>query len=260
MKKMITIVSSTILVLMFFTVVQAKTPVTVKMTKGQAQITALTGKAEVVCAGQKAARYLKTNDFVGAGCEVSTSADSRLEMVLPDKSVVRFSEKTKFKLVQVDVKDDGRRSIGISLTIGKIWTNVRKALPGGGDKFEISCQNAVAGVRGTVYRMDVEGDQSALVKVYDGEVSVAGASKKQPSTVSAIGPPKPVGGPTPVEGPKPVSMEQWVYIVKSMQQIKITSDGKPQKPEDFTEASEQMDSWVNWNKSRDKKTENNQKL
>ncbi|MEN6468699.1 MAG: FecR family protein [Smithella sp.] len=255
MKKMITIISLTILILFFFTAAQAKPPVTVKMTKGQAQISVLTGKAGAVCDGQRAVRYLRTGDYVSVGCEVSTEADSRLEMALPDKSVVRFSEKTKFKLVQAEIKNDGRRAVGISLTIGKIWTNVRKALPGGGDKFEISCQNAVAGVRGTIYRMDVEGDQSALVKVYDGEVSVAGASQKQPSAVSAVGPPKPVAGPTAIEGPKPVSMEQWVYIVKSMQQIRVASDGKPQKPEDFTEASEQMDSWANWNKSRDKKAE-----
>jgi hypothetical protein len=258
MKKLITIISSAILVLVFFTAAQAKPPVTVKMAKGQAQITVLTGKAEAVCAGQKAVRYLKTNDSVAAGCEVSTGAGSRLEMVLPDRSVVRFSENTQFKLVQADIKNNGRRAVGISVTIGKIWTNVRKSLPGGGDKFEISCQNAVAGVRGTIYRMDVEVDQSALVKVYDGEVSVAGASRKQPSAVSAVGPPKPVAGPSVIEGPKPVSMEQWVYIVKSMQQIRVASDGKPQKPEDFTEASEQMDSWVNWNKSRDKKTEDMQ--
>lgn len=259
MKKMITIISSTILILIFFTAAQAKPPVTVKMSKGQAQITALIGKAAAVCGGQKAVRYLKTNDFVGTGCEVSMGADSRLEMALPDKSVVRFSENTKFKLVQADVKNDGRRAVGISVTIGKVWTNVRKALPGGGDKFEISCQNAVAGVRGTIYRMDVEVDQSALVKVYDGEVSVAGVSQKQSSAVSAVGPPKPVAGPTVIEGPKPVSMEQWVYIVKSMQQIRVSSDGKPQKPEDFTAASEEKDSWVNWNKNRDKKTEDMQK-
>jgi ferric-dicitrate binding protein FerR (iron transport regulator) len=253
MKKWIKIVSSIVLILICFTLAQAKPPVTVKMTKGEAQITALKGNAEVICAGQKEARYLKTNDFIGAGCEVSTGAASRLEMVLPDKSIVRFAEKTKFKLVQVDTGEDGKRMIKISVPIGKIWTNVRRTLPSGDDKFEISCQNAVAGVRGTIYRVNVEGDQSALVKVYDGEVSVAGVSRKQQPAVSTVGPPKPVSGPTAIEGPKPVSMEQWVYIVKSMQQISITSDGQAREPEDFAESSEDMDNWVMWNKIRDKK-------
>jgi len=254
MKKWIKIILPMVLSLILFTAAQAApAPVTVKTTKGDAQITALKGKAEAICPGQKEVRYLKTNDFVAVGCEVSIGDDSRLELVLPDRSIVRFSEKTKFKLVQADIKTDGKRSVGISVTIGKIWTNVRKLLPGKGDKFEISCQNAVTGVRGTIYRMDVEADQSALVKVYDGEVSVAGVSKKQESAGSAVGPPKPVAGPSVIEGPKPVSMEKWVYIVKSMQKVQITSDGRAREPEDFTAASEAADDWVQWNKIRDKK-------
>ena len=253
MRRWMPIVSSIALLLICFTLAQAKQPVAVQMTKGDAQITALRGTAQIVCPGHKEVRYLKVNDFIGAECEVFTNADSRLEMILPDRSIVRFSEKTKFRLVQADTGENGKRTIKISITIGKIWTNVRKSLLGGDDKFEISCQNAVAGVRGTVYRMDVEADQSALVKVYEGEVSVAG--KRQPP-VSATGPPKPVAGPVAVEGPKPVSMEEWVYIVKSMQQIFIAANGQAKKPEGFTE-SEDMDDWVKWNRKRDKKTINN---
>jgi len=211
----------------------------------------LQGKAEVVCAGKKPARFLRSDDYLQVGCEVSTAANSRLEMMLPDQSIVRFSEKTKFKLVQADIDKQGKRAVGISLAIGKIWSNVRKSLlDSERNKFEISCQNAVAGVRGTVYRMDVEVDQSALVKVYDGEVNVAGVSNKPSPAVSAVGPPKPVSGPTVIEGPKPVSMEQWVYIVKAMQQVRISSDGRAEEPKDFTEA-EDLDDWVKWNKNRD---------
>ena len=113
-------------------------------------------------------------------------------------------------------------------------------------------QNAVAGVRGTVYRMDVENDQSAQVKVYEGEVNVAAASGALQAAVMTVGPPKPVAGPTPVAGPKPVSMVEWGYIVKSMQQIQISADGKADAPKAFTE-SEDMDDWVRWNKKRDRK-------
>jgi hypothetical protein len=253
MKKWIKIVSSIVIMLICSTAAQAQQPMTVKMTKGAAQITALKGEAVMMCAGQKAARNLKKYDRLDAGCEVSTGADSRVEMVLPDRSIVRFAEKTKFKLVQSDISKDGKRAIKISVPIGKVWSNVRKALWGRDNKFELSCQNAVAGVRGTVYRLDVESDQSALVKVYDGEVAVQGVpQQKQQSSIPAFGPPQPVSGPTAVSGPKPVSMEQWVYVVKSMQQIRITSDGQAQEPKDFSE-DEDRDDWVKWNKKRDER-------
>ncbi|MEE9911483.1 MAG: FecR family protein [Deltaproteobacteria bacterium] len=253
MKRLTPFAFSMVLLLLCVSFAQAKPPVALKMTRGEAQISALKGKADMICPGKKESRSLKVYDVIGAGCEVSTGADSRLEILLPDKSVVRFSEKTKFKLVEADVGEDGKRTVGISVTIGKIWMKVRKALPGRGDKFEVSCQNAVAGVRGTVYRMDVESDQSAMVKVYDGEVQVAGVSgtRKQESA-PVVGPPKPVSGPTVVEGPKPVSMEEWVYIVKSMQKIHITSTGQAREPESFSE-SEDIDAWVKWNKNRDQK-------
>jgi hypothetical protein len=253
MKKWTKIVSSIVIILICSNIAQAQQPMIVKMTKGEAQVTALKGNAEIICTGQKEPRSLKTKDFVAVGCEVSTGVASRLEMVLPDRSVIRFSEKTKFKLIQSEVsKDEKKRAIKIAVPVGKIWTNVRKALWSRDNKFEVSCQNAVAGVRGTVYRLDVESDQSAVVKVYDGEVAVAGIPKTQQASVPSFGPPKPVSGPTAVPGPKPVSMEQWVYIVKSMQQISITSDGQAQEPKDFTEA-EDMDDWVKWNKKRDEK-------
>ena len=98
-----------------------------------------------------------------------------MELLLPDNSVVRFAENTSFKIMQVSDAQAGKRDVKIFMTIGKIWSNVRKAF--GKSGFEVSCENAVAGVRGTIYRMNVEDDKSALVKVYDGEVSVARQKK-----------------------------------------------------------------------------------
>ena len=252
MRKKLSIISAIALLLICVSAAQAKPVLSVKMTRGEAQIIFVKGNADAVCPEHKGVRALKTGDNIQPGCEVTTGTDSRLELMLPDKSIVRLAEKTTIKLISADISEDGRRSVGISVGVGKIWMNVRKSLQGGGDKFDVSCQNAVAGVRGTVYRMDVENDQSALVKVYEGEVNVAAPAKTSATQEYASGPPKPVAGPTKVPGPKSVSMEEWVYIVKSMQQIRISSKGKAEAPRAFTE-SEDMDDWVKWNKKRDRK-------
>jgi hypothetical protein len=249
MKQKIQITLISIILCMFAVYAYAKLPVIVKTFKGEVKVTALGGTAKAVCPGQKNAGYLKIEDVLKAGCEVSTGEKSRLELTLPDKSLIRFAENTKFKLVQADVDGTGARDMKISVKLGKVWSNVRKALGGKGG-FEVSCENAVAGVRGTIYRMDVEADKSALVKVYDGEVSVAGVKPVLQMTPTVTGAPKPVSGPKIIAGPKPVSMKEWVYIVKSMQQIQIRTDGKAEEPKDFTEA-EDRDAWVDWNKARD---------
>ncbi len=240
----------TILFIFMSLAAQAKPPLSVKTTGGEARITALRGNAEAVCPEQSEVRRLKRNDLISVGCTVTTGEKSHLELLLPDQSIVRFSEKTQFKLINAKTSEDGKRSISISIGIGKIWMNIRKALLGADEKFEISCHNAVAGVRGTVYRMDVETDQSARVKVYQGEVKVSAAPKAEAATGSAIEAPKTIPGPTPVAGPKPVSMEEWVYIVKAMQRIDIRADGKAEPPRSFDDA-EDLDEWVKWNKRRD---------
>ncbi len=251
MKKSMQIIVSILVMCIFSTYVYAKPPAIVKMAKGEARITVLEGKAQAMCTGQKEFKNLKINDSLKPGCEVTTGEMSRMELLLPDKSIVRFADNTCFKIMQADAGQQGQRDVKIFVAVGKIWSNVRKALGGKGG-FEVSCDNAVAGVRGTIYRMNVEDDKSALVKVYDGEVSVAAATAPREQKAAIAGPPKPVAGPATIAGPKPVSMEEWVYVVKSMQQISIKSDGKVEEPKEFTEADDR-DVWVDWNKDRDNK-------
>ncbi|HOW56930.1 MAG TPA: FecR family protein [Smithellaceae bacterium] len=250
MKKSMQILVGFVFLCIFAVFVYAAPQLSVRMSKGQATVTALEGTALIVCEGQKKGKSLKINDKVSAGCGITTGEKSRLELLLPDKSIVRFAENTNFNLMQADAKTGEKREIKIFVKLGKIWSNVRKAL-GGKSGFEVSCENAVAGVRGTVYRVDVAKDKSAVVKVYDGEVGVWSPKISEDAKSSQLsGPPKPVAGPKKVAGPKRVSMEEWIYIVKSMQQIKIKSDGKAENPEEFTEV-EDKDEWVDWNKSRD---------
>jgi hypothetical protein len=114
-------------------------------------------------------------------------------------------------------------------------------------------ENSVAGVRGTVYRMDVNEDKSNLVRVYDGTVHVSGSAEAPPppQAPAVIGPPTKIEGPKSIPGPRVVTMEEWVYILKSMQQIVVRPDGTAEKPKDF-KPEEDRDPWVDWNKARDK--------
>ncbi|UCD32686.1 MAG: FecR domain-containing protein, partial [Desulfobacterales bacterium] len=118
-------------------------------------------------------------------------------------------------------------------------------------RFEIATRTAVAGVRGTVYRMNVNTDHSVTVKVYWGEVVVNNAMKTAAGDMPVqITKPTKVEGPHPVPGPHPVSMEEWTYIVKALHQINIRPDGTVTKPFRFS-IKEDLNEWVIWNQQRD---------
>ena len=225
-----------------------KKPHTVKVGKGGTFVSYVEGAARTLSKGQREWRALKLNDVLHDGDEVNIGIKARLELALPDQSRLRFAEKSRFRIVQAP--ETGSGNVRVHLTMGRTWANVSKTL-GIKRKFEISCDNAVAGVRGTVYRMNVHEDKSALVRVYDGEVAVSGASQPMDRGEQVFGKtPTRVAGPKPVPGPHKISMEEWTVLLRSMQQISIRSDGTADKPREFT-VQEDRDDWVDWNKERD---------
>ncbi len=231
----------------------ARRPMAVKIGRGEARVTALEGTAEVLSEGKKA-RPLKTGNILKGGDQVSTGSKSRLEVTLPDRTFLRFADNTRFKIIQIDMSEEATtRNAKVNLALGKTWANVSKTF-GVKPSIEVSCENAVAGVRGTIYRMNVNDDSSALVRVYEGEVRVWGGGKTA-EPAAAAGPPTSVSGPVPIPGPRSVSMKEWVEIVRAMQQIAISPTGVPGKPQSFTKEEDKGD-WVDWNKERDEKSLN----
>lgn len=220
-----------------------------------AVVTMVQGTARVFAKGAATGRLLKKGDKLGKEHEVRVAEKSRLEIRFPDGTVMRLSEKSHLRMDQVAYnKQTEAKNVKVDLSVGKLWAKVRKlATPD--SSVEVKTSNAVAGVRGTVYRVNVEEDKSALVKVYDGTVYVANPPKeamgKPPVQVAK---PAEVSGPTPVAPPyHQVSMEEWTVIVKAMQQISISPQGVATKPQDFDPKAD-ADDWVKWNLERDKQT------
>lgn len=215
-------------------------------------VTMLDGSAQAFTKGAKTGSRLKKSDHLSKDQEVKVGEKSRIELKFPDGTVMRLSEKSSLKLsdVSYDQATQGK-NVKVNLSVGKLWANVKK-LTTPDSKVEVKTVNAVAGVRGTVYRVNAEEDNSAQVKVYDGSVYVDGTPKDTSKPVTQAGGPVPVAGPQPVAPPyHEVSMEEWHVIVKSFQQITISPQGVPSQPQDFT-PQQDMDDWVKWNQERDK--------
>lgn len=227
----------------------ARRLMTVKIGKGEAKVTLLEGTASVIPEGESERHSLKVGNILKGGDRVNTGPKSRLEIVLQNNTSLRFADNTRFKISQIGLDEKSKTgNVKVHLVLGRTWANVSKTL-GVKTDFELSSENAIAGVRGTVYRMNVNDDKSVLVKVYDGMVYVTGCGKiiEPPKRIEA---PHKISGPTVVPGPKKVTLEEWTYIIKSMQQIRIGADGMAEKPRDFT-LEEDKNDWVDWNRSRD---------
>jgi hypothetical protein len=179
-----------------------------------------------------------------------TMKGGRLELQLPDKSIMRFDEESDVRLVKAEYDPaQSRRDVRFSLVLGKTWANIQDAF-GSSKGVQVETENAIVGVRGTVFRMNVDLDRSAMVRVYRGSVAV-----RKPHRIPAPGEPgsevQRVPGPTRVPGPHRVTMEEWIRIVEAMQQITVSPEGIPSKPRTFT-MEEDLNDWVQWNLERDR--------
>ncbi len=218
----------------------------------EATVTMVQGTAHVYSVDAKHGRLLKKGDRIKKDQEVKVAEKSRLELRFPDGTIMRFAAKTQVKMnaLAFNRKTDSK-NVKVGLAVGKLWANVKK-LTTSDSAVEVRTSNAVAGVRGTVYRVNVEEDKSALVRVYDGSVYVANPPRDTSESMDKAIAPHEVAGPHEVPPPyHEVSMEEWTEIVKAMQQISISPQGVPSKPQDFDPKTD-ADDWVKWNQERDK--------
>ncbi|RJP57058.1 MAG: hypothetical protein C4549_05710 [Deltaproteobacteria bacterium] len=242
--------SAICLIVLIFLLASVSFSKEVKSSKDQAVVTFLQGKVYVLPKGEAKGIPLKVHDILHKEDRINTGEKALIEIKLPDGSFVRFADNTSFTVSDLSYnRESGDKNFGVKLFLGKTWANAKGFL-GRGKKFEISSENAVAGIKGTIYRMDVSKDKSVLIRVYGGNVYVTSPPKEIPKPVFEIGAPKEVKGPKEVPGPREVTLKEWEHIVKEMQQIVITPEGKALKPVSFS-SEEDISDWVLWNKKRD---------
>jgi hypothetical protein len=219
---------------------------------GDVLATTVEGTVLVFSNGKQPPLLLKKGSRIKQNQEVRVAEKSRVELLFPDGTVMRLAEKSRLNLGKIafDKKTEGK-NVNVNLGSGKLWAKVKKLVTPD-SSVEVRTTNAVAGVRGTVYRVNVNEDLSAIVKVYDGSVYVANPPSDRLSTAGKITAPVPVAGPHEIAPPvHEVSMEEWHVIVKSFQQVSISPQGVASQPQDFDPKAD-ADDWVRWNQERDK--------
>ena len=218
-----------------------------KLDATQGVVTDVEGEVLLYKKGSSKGEALTVNTLVYPGDTIVTSAKGRVELIVNRESVVRLKENTRAAIDSFRDKENNKGKTKFGFDAGSIWTKVKK-FKDAVSRFELELPTAIAGVHGTVYQSTVNTDSSCEVKVYSGEVSVAGGTPKTQAGSSSA---SEVKGPEEVPGPEEVDMGTWTRIVRSMQKISISKKGKPSDPSTF--AADSASNWERWNVERDRR-------
>ena len=225
-----------LVVAMMFSVTDAATPAAGKITYMKGTVQAFAGGAWA---------KLKKGDSIYGGQMIRTLKKSRVEIVLADESVIRLGSRSKVKIKEALFKKDATQ-FSAKMFRGKAYAMASK-LVGGDSKFEVTTSNAVAGVRGTTFRIDAKRDKSTVVRVYTGAVAVSNAPREGVKPGGA--------GRVEVAGPSEVTKKEWEeFVAKAMQEVRVAANGELSEPVAFDSEADAADEWVAWNQSRDKQS------
>lgn len=219
----------------------------------QPKATFVKGDVTVIAASGGDAVRVKRNQELSAGSTLKTGEGARAELTFPDGSIVRVGPASELKLEGAAY--DGKtkeQQVEATLVGGKAWAKVSK-LVGDDSKFNVKTQNAVAGVRGTIFRVNVDKDEATVVKVYNGAVAVAAPMLAGTDDTTSTGPIDP--NRKPIAAPfSRVDVKQFEQILGKMMQVRVTKDGfATPAPTAFTQKEDEDSEpeWVRWNAARD---------
>jgi hypothetical protein len=112
---------------------------------------------------------------LNAGNEVATQAKGHAAIQFPDGSFVRMSPDTTVQITNVQLEKTGNlQSAEVAQKIGRTFVNVQHLV--GGATFKVAGHSVSAQVRGTQFELLVRQNNTNLIKVFDGTVSVAGST------------------------------------------------------------------------------------
>ena len=160
---------------------------------GAGTVTELEGAAYRTPKGAAAPVALKLGAAVEVGDTLEVAPGGTLAVTLTDKSVIALDEGSRLQLDEARFGEQGSTIFSAKLLLGSLWAKVTKLTAGSQAKFEVTTERGVAGVRGTVFTVDLGAGQDANLEVgvEEGEVEVAHAVLEEQQRVAVAAAPRP---------------------------------------------------------------------
>jgi hypothetical protein len=209
-------------------------------------------------------KKLKRNRKFFRGDVIKTGDGSRVELKFVDRSIVRLGAETTLELHEAFFSGKGgNKKVSAVVKAGRAWANVNKFV-GGKNAFDLRSDNAVAGVRGTIFSLARSKDGGTKVSVFGGSVAVDNSpwvqalrkrSNSKPAHRRTNKAPIAFGSRKEVSlGLREISKKQWEQMVGKHQTMAIAADGKKSEVASFDmkDALAGVDGeWIKWNQGRD---------
>ncbi|MEE8540145.1 MAG: FecR domain-containing protein [Desulfobacterales bacterium] len=212
-----------------------------------AYLTFLRGTAKLRRRQAQKWRSIRVNTKLRQGDRVRIGKKSKAEIITFDSDIIRLSQNSELTINYLQnnpVKKIKKK--GLFLKIGRMW-NKAKSLLHSKSEYTVKTPNAISGIKGTSYNIDVSDEETTRIKTYSGSVKVW---RFPPQASNEEG--WKIAKPVPIQGPKPVTMEAWVEIIlKLNEELTITRQGTTKRAFD-PKYDEAHDDWIKWNKMRDK--------
>lgn len=220
------------------------------------KIAALEGEATRAPKAGGAAEALKVGSAVELG-DTLTVKSGNLKLELTDGSVIMLAPASVLEITEAEFEGQERKGFSGFLKGGSLWTKVKKAL--GGGRFEVSTERAVAGVRGTIFRIDADalvkaakgrtqGRRASIVRVIEGSVAVKPSAEIARSIKKAATQKK--GPRVEVAGPQEVTADEWEKIFVTLaanQQLVVGVDLWEQAELDAASKADAFSKWIEKN-------------
>ena len=142
-----------------------------------ATVSGIVGPVYVKKAADPEFRPLAADTQVLAGTQLRTGPGGEVTLNWVDGTRLRMAPESQLRVRKCSLNTSNRATTSLfDLDVGRIWVRVLELL-GERSKFEIRTPTATAGVRGTVFSVQVDETGAMTVQVYEGAVEVAGAGR-----------------------------------------------------------------------------------
>lgn len=144
-----------------------------------ASVSEIAGDVYVMARAETDSRPITEDTHVLEGYTVRTGSEGGVTLNWADGSRVRLGPETSIRVRKCSLNTNTKDTTSLfDLDVGRIWVRVLATL-GGKTKFEVHTPTATAGVRGTVFYVEVDESGRTEVAVYQGEVEVAGEAGRE---------------------------------------------------------------------------------